>query len=160
MEEVSDIVKGMRNNFAGLAKIEVRDFGDPNHLGHLQELVGWIKQQLQVRLHCAINKIKLSAVSRIINAVFGNIPVFTKGLKRCLYKLGFLTHQYTENIGQCVQAIVNFLTQHWEDVLNTAQYIYQLQQVLQMPEPGIVGVCLFAAGLITSICHMFQNNQN
>ncbi len=124
---LSEIVAIMRERFPEAGNYTIENWADETVLDRLVALHEYVKTTLQERLH--INRVGWGVVSRIVNAVFGNVPVINQNLRRELHDLGYLYLQNTSRLHNIFCAIRDF----WQEI---APFIVPMLGNLVIPALG------------------------
>lgn len=130
---MTEIVTGIREIFPDVAHCTIDHYGDENCKQRIIELFEYVRDTLYERLHLEGKKPTLSIVSRVINMVFGNIPIITITLRKQLYSLGYLVDKVTESIKKVLDALYHFWhTPTVQDIVRNIERILQpiIEQVI------------------------------
>ena len=129
---MAEIVVRMREIFPDVAHCTIDHYGDENCKQRIIALFEYVRDTLYERLHLEGKKPTLSIVSRVINMVFGNIPIITITLRKQLYSLGYLVDKVTESIEKVLDALYRFWRNPFVQIIVTAvvqELLYAIAEI-------------------------------
>lgn len=107
-EMVLQIMNEIQDQFGDVAAITLDDWANKDLLDRLVELHEHVRRRLAGLLHKECRQIGWGVAGKIINGVFGNVPVITKGVRKVLHETDFLHHPNTKDIRLLLLAVSGF----------------------------------------------------
>lgn len=113
-ETLSAIISDLETLFGDLRYYTIEDWANENVVNQIAKAHLWLRHRLQRLLNFKVN---WSVVSKIMNAVFGNVPVISLSLKRYLYDSGYLQNPNTQNICLLLTGLHDFYHRNRNDLI-------------------------------------------
>lgn len=117
---LTQVINEIQEHYGDVANITLDDWENTKVVLHLVEMHNYVRKRLAELLHKEGRQIGWGIVGKIINAVFGNVPVITKGVREVLHQMGLLRHKYSDNIKCLLSAVADFFALHKADLDNIA----------------------------------------
>lgn len=160
-ETLSAIISDLETLFGDLRYYTIEDWANENVVNQIAKAHLWLRHRLQRLLNFKVN---WSVVSKIMNAVFGNVPVISLSLKRYLYDSGYLQNPNTQNICLLLTGLHDFYNRNRDDLFNILNglLVYgAFNQGLGLPieENMIVLIPILLTGLNRIICNELNRIQ-
>lgn len=114
---LSQIINDIRRQYRDVADMTLDDWADEDKVNRLAELHYHVREWLGRMLHKNKKNIGWGVVGKIINAVFGKVPVITKGVRKALHQSHLLQYECTDNIRMLLQAILDMWNAHHDDII-------------------------------------------
>lgn len=113
---LTQVINEIQEHYGDVANITLDDWENTKVVLHLVEMHNYVRKRLAELLHKEGRQIGWGIVGKIINAVFGNVPVITKRVRKSLHEMGFLQYKYSDNIQCLLSAVADFFAQHKADL--------------------------------------------
>lgn len=160
-ERLSEIIRELETLFGDLRYYTIEDWANENVVNQIAQAHQWLRHKLQELLDF---KIDWSVVTKIINAVFGNVPVISAALKRYLYESGCLQKPNTQNICLLLSGLHSFYNRNKDELFNILNDLLvhgAFNQGLGLPieDNMIVLIPILLTGLNRIICNELNRNQ-
>lgn len=117
---LSQIINEIQRQYGDVAAIRLGNWADEDVVNRLVELNEYVRGRLARMLDKQERNIGWSIVGKIINAVFGNVPVITKGVRKALHESGCLQSLFTTNIHTLLVSVREFWNRHRTDIIRIA----------------------------------------
>lgn len=114
------IIQEIQEKFGDVANITLDDWANEEVLRRLVDLHEYVRERLAMLLHKEKRQIGWGIVGKIINSVFGGIPVITPSVRKVLHQLNFLQYLNTDNIQVLLKAVGAFCNRHREEFIAIA----------------------------------------
>ncbi len=105
---LTQIINEIQEYYGDVTNITLDDWNNDEVLQRLVDLHNYVRNRLAKLLHKENRQIGWGIVGKIIKAVFGSVPVITKGVREVLHNIGFLSCQFTQCIQTLLEAVRNF----------------------------------------------------
>ena len=164
---LSQIVNEIQGEqYEDIAHITLDDWANEDVFNRLVELHGHVRRRLARMLDKQERNIGWGVVGKIINAVFGKVPVITKGVRKALHQSHLLQYECTDNIRMLLRAIRDMWNAHHDDIRTIAGELainaaFALGQGLTPQETAIFLIPLLLTQIFRAIYkELGQNNNN
>lgn len=160
-EKLNVIIRELETLFGHLHNCTIEDWANDNVVNQIAQAHLWLRLQLQKLLNF---KVDWSVVSKIMNAVFGNVPVISVSLKRYLYDSGCLQNPNTQDICLLLTGLHDFYNRNRDDLFNILNELLvygAFSQGIGLPieENLIVLIPILLTGISRIICNELNRNQ-
>lgn len=115
---VSLIISDIQNQFDEISHYRMDDWQSDEVLERMVSVHEYVRTRLAETIGCECQHIKWGIVGRIINAVFGNVPIITKGVRKALRESNLLSHQFTESIRTLLVSIRDLWQIYQNDIID------------------------------------------
>lgn len=163
---LSQIIGEIREQYGTIDGITLDDWANEDVFNRLVELHGHVRRRLARMLDKQERNIGWGVVGKIINAVFGKVPVITKGVRKALHQSHLLQYECTDNIRILLQAIRDMWNAHYDDIIAIAGELainaaFALGQGLTPQETAILLIPLLLTQIFRVIYkELGRNNDN
>lgn len=163
---LSQIVNEIQGEqYEDIAHITLDDWADEDKVNRLAELHKHVREWLARMLHKNKKNIGWGVVGKIINAVFGKVPVITKGVRKALHQSHLLQYECTDNIRMLLRAIRDMWNAHHDDIRTIAGELainaaFALGQGLTPQETAIFLIPLLLTQIFRAIYKELGRNNN
>lgn len=162
---LSQIIDEIREQYGTMADITLDDWANEDVVNRLGDLHEYVRRRLAEMLDKQERNIGWSIVGKIINAVFGKVPVITKGVRKALHQSHLLQYECTDNIRMLLQAIRDMWNAHHDDIIAIAGDLainaaFALGQGLTPQETAILLIPLLLTHIFRVINKELGRNNN
>lgn len=162
---LSQIIDEIREQYGTIDGITLDDWANEDVVNRLVELHGYVRRRLGRMLDKQERNIGWSVAGKIINAVFGNVPVITKGVRKALKESHLLQYQYTNSIRTLLLSIREWWNMYRDDIVAivgelSVNAAFDLGQGLTPQETAILLIPLLLTQIFRVIYKGLGRNNN